>query len=93
MNDDLVYVWRKGQKKQDRCATRTRHASMVCVAESMSWDITTKEKTLFEIALDGENLSWEEPMLDESGAFLDAEMPDTVSETADSRRRAHFPRE
>ena len=27
------------------------------VAEQMSWDITTKEKTLFETALDGENLS------------------------------------
>ena len=28
------------------------------VAEQMSWHITTKEKTLFEHALDEENLSW-----------------------------------
>ena len=41
------------------------------VAEQMSWDITTKDKALFEKALDGENLSWEEPMLDDSSASLD----------------------
>ena len=35
------------------------------VAEQMSWDITTKERALFETALDKENLSWEEePLLD-----------------------------
>ena len=28
------------------------------VAEQMSWHITTKEKTLFEHALDEENISW-----------------------------------
>ena len=37
------------------------------VAEQMSWDITTREKGLFEKAADAENLSWEEPVLDESG--------------------------
>ena len=31
------------------------------VAEQMSWDITTKEKFLFVMALEKENLSWEEP--------------------------------
>ena len=31
------------------------------VAEQMSWDMTTKEKALLENALDGENLSCEEP--------------------------------
>ena len=29
----------------------------VSVVEQISWDITTKEKTLFEKALDGEDLS------------------------------------
>ena len=32
-------------------------------------DITTKEKALFETALDKEDLSWEEPWLDESDEF------------------------
>ena len=43
------------------------------VAEQMSWDITTKEKALFETALDKENRSWEEPLLDESGEFHESE--------------------
>ena len=46
----------------------------------MSWDITTKKKALFEKALDGENLPWEEPMLDRSGGSLDTEMPDMAAE-------------
>ena len=50
----------------------------VSVAEQMSWDMTTKEKALFESALDKENLSWEEPLLDESVEFPDAEMRDTL---------------
>ena len=43
---------------------RLRKAS---VAEhmKMSWDITTKEKALFEMTLDNDNLSWKEPLLDE----------------------------
>ena len=45
----------------------------------MSWDITTKEKALFESALDSENLSWKEPLLDDSGDFPDAEMPGTTA--------------
>ena len=45
----------------------------------MSWDITTKEKALFETALDKENISWEEPLLDESGEFHESEMPDTTA--------------
>ena len=49
------------------------------VAEQMSLDITTKKrKALFESALDKKNLSWEEPLLDDSGDFLDAEMPRTA---------------
>ena len=48
----------------------------------MSWDISTKEKALFEKALDGEDLSWEEPMLDKSGGSLDTEMPDMAAERA-----------
>ena len=50
----------------------------VSVAEQMSWDMTTKEKALFESALDKENLSWEELLLDESVKFPDAEMRDTL---------------
>ena len=50
------------------------------VAEQMSWVITTNEKALFEKALDGENLSWEELMLDESGGSLDTEMPGMAAE-------------
>ena len=49
------------------------------VAEQMSWDITTKEKALFETALDKENLSWEEPLLDESRKFHESETPDTTA--------------
>ena len=49
------------------------------VAELMSWDITTKDKALFETALDKENLSWEEPLLDESGEFHDSEKSDTMT--------------
>ena len=45
----------------------------------MSWDITTKEKALFEKALDKENLSWEEPLLDESGEFHESETPHTLA--------------
>ena len=48
------------------------------VAEQMSWDITTKEKSLFESALDEENLSWEEPTFDDSGNFLDTKRADTA---------------
>ena len=33
------------------------------VAEQMSWDITTKVKALFEKALDGKDLSWEDFIL------------------------------
>ena len=50
------------------------------VAEQMSWDISTKEKAFFQKALDGDDLSWEEPMLDESGDSLDTEMPDMAAE-------------
>ena len=50
------------------------------MAEQMSWDISTKEKALFEQALDGEDLPWEELMLDESGGSLDTEMPDMAAE-------------
>ena len=50
------------------------------VAEQMSWDISAKEKALFEKALNGEDSSWEEPMLDESGRSLDTEMPDMAAE-------------
>ena len=49
------------------------------VAEQMSWSITTKEKALFEVALNKENLSWEKSLLDESGELHDSEMPDTVA--------------
>ena len=46
----------------------------------MSWDISTKENALFEKALDGENLSWEEPIPNKSGGSPDAEMPDLAAE-------------
>ena len=49
------------------------------VAEQMSWDITTKEKALFETALGKENLSWEGPLFDESGEFHESETPDTMA--------------
>ena len=35
---------------------------------------------MFENALDEESLPWEEPVLDELGEFLDAEVPDIVAE-------------
>ena len=60
-----------------------------CAAEQMSWDITTKEKC--EIALDKENLSWEEPLLDESGEFLDTEMPDTAVEPPNMEKDVNSP--
>ena len=44
------------------------------VGEQMSWDITTKEKALFETAIDEENRSWEEPLLDDSGEFQNLRM-------------------
>ena len=49
------------------------------VAEQMSWDITTKEKALFEMTLDEENTRGEEPLLDESGEFHESETPDTMA--------------
>ena len=49
------------------------------VAEQMNWDISTKEKALFEMALDKENLSWEE-LLDESGEFRSSIKENTVKE-------------
>ena len=50
------------------------------VAEQMSWDISTKEKALFEKALDVKDLACEESMLDKSYGSLDTEMPDTAAE-------------
>ena len=50
------------------------------VAEQMSWDITTKEKRLFDNALEEEHFSWKHPVLDEPGEWIDAEMLDTVAE-------------
>ena len=38
---------------------------------------------MFETALDKENLSWEEPLLDESDEFHESEMPDNDGETAE----------
>ena len=49
------------------------------MAEQMSCDISTKEKALFEKVLDGEDLSWEEAMLNESGESPDTEMPDMAA--------------
>ena len=46
------------------------------VAEQMSWDITTKEKAL---SLDKNDLSWEQPLLDESSEFHESETPDTMA--------------
>ena len=50
------------------------------MAEQMSWDTSTKEKALCERALDGEDLSWEEHVLDESRGSLDTEIPHTAAE-------------
>ena len=61
------------------------------VDEQMSWDITTKEKTLFEHALDEENLSWEEPLLDGSGEFHDAEEPDIAAEPPNLEEEINAP--
>ena len=48
------FVSHRGRVTKDapECLRKAR------VAEQMSWHITTKEKTLFEHALDEENLSW-----------------------------------
>ena len=61
------------------------------VTEHMSWDITTKEKTLLESALDKENLSWEEPLLDDSGDFPDPEMPGTVVKSPNLEEEVNSP--
>ena len=39
-----------------------------------------KQKPFFGKALDGEDLSWEEPVLDESCGSLHTEMPDMAAE-------------
>ena len=94
VNGELAYVWRRIQplwltKKRTVCSFcyrgRVTKVAPEClektgVAEQMSWDITTKEKVWFEKTLDGEDHSWEEPMLDESGGSLDTEMPDMAAE-------------
>ena len=61
------------------------------VAEQMSSDITTKEKAVFGHALDGENLSPEEPMLDESGEFLETETQDMATESPNLEEQANSP--
>ena len=61
------------------------------VAEQERWDITTKEEALSESALDKENVSWEEPLLDESGEFLDTEMPDTAVEPPNLEEEVNSP--
>ena len=58
------------------------------VAEQMSWDITTSEMALEE----EENLSWEEPLLDETGEFLDSEMPDAVAGSPKLEEEINSPR-
>ena len=102
VNGELVYVWRKVKKKQNRRADGTRYPSVVwsshgcwqreeqrvrvlsrprdgsCIRMFWKGKPTTKEKALFESALDKENLSWEEPLLDESVEFPDTEMRDTL---------------
>ena len=60
------------------------------VAEQMSWDITTKQKTLFESALDEESPSWEEPLLDDSGDCPDAEMTDTAVKSPSLEEEVNF---
>ena len=57
----------------------------------MSLDMTTKETTLFDKALDGKNFSWEEPVLDESGGSLDAEMPDLAAQPTSFEEEVHAP--
>ena len=61
------------------------------VAEQMSSDITTKEQALFEMTLEKENLSWEEPLLEETGEFLDSEMPDTVAGSSKLEEEVNSP--
>ena len=63
------------------------------VAEQMSWDIATKENALFEYALDGANLSWEEPVL-ESGEFPEKEEPDIAARPTilDEEARTKIPK-
>ena len=61
------------------------------VADQISWDITTKEKGLFENALDRLNLSCQEPLLDESGEFLYTEMPDMAAEPPNLEGEANPP--
>ena len=58
--------------------------------EQMSWDITTKEKALFETALDGENLSWQESLL-ESGDFPETEEPDIAARPPHLEEEANSP--
>ena len=53
---------------------------MASVAEQMSWDISTKEKALFEKALDGKEISWEETMPDAYCGSVDTEMPGTAAQ-------------
>ena len=72
-NNVFVFYRRRVTKVAPECL---RKAS---VAEQMSWDITTKEKPMFETALDKENHSWEETLLDESGEFHESETPDTTA--------------
>ena len=57
----------------------------------MSWDITTKEKALFEKALDGENLSWEEPLLDDSGDYPETGEPDIAARPPNLEEEANSP--
>ena len=48
----------------------------------MRWNVSRKKKALSEKVLDGEDFSWEEPMLDESAGSLETEMPDVAAEPA-----------
>ena len=50
-----------------------------------------KEKALYETAPDKENLSWEEPLLDESGEFHDPETPDTMARPLNLEEEANSP--
>ena len=60
------------------------------VAEQMSWDIT-KEKALFEMALETENLSWKERLLDESGEIHESETPDTMARPLNLEEEVNSP--
>ena len=80
-NDVLVSYRGRVTKVAPECL---RKAS---IADQMSWDITTKEKTLFENALDEENFFlWEENLLDVSVEFLGTEMPHTAVEPSNLPR-------